>query len=79
MHRAGRLDTADTTGDPVVHRKRGGLEVIYQVDKQVDRFFIFTTGIVKQSDGTWAVETLSENDPGETIYACRPAQPSGTA
>ena len=59
--------------------ENGAFQVIYQVDKQVDRFFIFTTGAAQQPDGTWAVTALSENDPGETLYACRPAQPSGTA
>lgn len=46
------------------------LVVIYQVEKQVDRFFIFTTGTVKQADGSWAVESLGENDPGETLTGC---------
>ena len=59
--------------------ENGALEVIYQYDQEVDRFFIFTAGVAKQPDGTWAVETLVGNDVGETLYACRPVQPSGTA
>jgi hypothetical protein len=58
--------------------ENGAEAVVYQVDKEVNRFFIFTTGTVKQPDGSWAVESLGQNDVGETIYACQPAQPSGT-
>ena len=57
----------------------GGLQVFYQVDQQVDRFFLFTTGVNKQPDGTWAVESLSENDPGEYLPPCPTPQPTGTA
>jgi hypothetical protein len=56
----------------------GWPEVVYQVDQKVDQFLIFTTGTVKQTDGSWAVESLSENDITDPIYACKPVQPSGT-
>ncbi len=45
----------------------GSLTVLYQVDQEVDRFLIFTTGVQKQPDGTFAVTSLPENDPGEPI------------
>ena len=45
----------------------GSLTVLYQVDQEVDRFLIFTTGVEKQPDGTYAVTSLPENDPGEPI------------
>ena len=48
----------------------GSLEVFYQVDQEVDRFLIFTTGVNKQPDGTFAVTSLSENDPGESLDNC---------
>jgi len=48
----------------------GSLEVFYQVDQEVDRFLIFTTGVNKQQDGTYAVTSLSENDPGESLDDC---------
>jgi hypothetical protein len=56
----------------------GWPDVVYQVDQKVDQFLIFTTGTVKQADGSWAVESLSENDITDPIYACKPVQPSGT-
>jgi len=43
----------------------GSLEVLYEVDQEVDRFLIFTTQVTKQPDGTFAVTSLPENDPGE--------------
>ena len=48
----------------------GSLEVFYQVDREVDGFVIFTTGVNKQQDGTFAVTSLSENDPGESLDNC---------
>jgi hypothetical protein len=45
----------------------GSLTVLYQVDQVVDRFLIFTTGVEKQPDGTYAVTALPENVPGEPI------------
>jgi hypothetical protein len=59
--------------------ENGWPDVVYQVDQEVDRYFIFTTGTVKQTDGSWAVESLSENNIGDPIYVCKPVQPSGTA
>ena len=41
------------------------LKVLYQVDQEVDRFLIFTVEVLKQPDGTFAVTSLPENDPGE--------------
>ncbi len=43
----------------------GSLKVLYQVDQEVDRFLIFTVEVLKQPDGTFAVTSLPENDPGE--------------
>ena len=45
----------------------GSLTVLYQVDQEVDRFVIFTPGVEKQPDGTFAVTSLPENDPGEPL------------
>jgi len=47
----------------------GSLEVLYEVDQEVDRFLIFTTQVTKQPDGTFAVTSLPENDPGEPLDA----------
>ena len=51
----------------------GSLEVLYQVDQEVDRFLIFTTQVTKQPDGTFAVTSLPENDPGEPTNYCNGA------
>ena len=47
----------------------GSLTVLYQVDQEVDRFVIFAPGVEKQPDGTFAVTSLPENDPGEPLDA----------
>ncbi len=47
----------------------GSLTVLYQVDQEVDRFLIFAPGVEKQPDGTFAVTSLPENDPGEPLDA----------
>ena len=47
----------------------GSLAVLYQVDKEVDRFFIFTAGVEKQPDGNYAVTSLPQNDVGESLTA----------
>ncbi len=47
----------------------GSLTVLYQVDQEVDRFLIFTVEVLKQPDGTFAVTSLPENDPGEPLDA----------
>ena len=45
----------------------GSLTVLYQVDQEVDRFLIFAPEVDKQSDGTFAVTSLPEHDPGEPL------------
>ena len=35
----------------------------------MDRFLIFTTQVTKQPDGTFAVTSLPEHDPGEPLDA----------
>ncbi len=47
----------------------GSMTVLYQVDQEVDRFLIFAPGVEKQPDGTFAVTSLPENDPGEPLAA----------
>jgi len=47
----------------------GSMTVLYQVDQEVDRFLIFAPGVEKQPDGTFAVTSLPENDPGEPLDA----------
>ncbi len=47
----------------------GSLTVPYQVDQEVDRFVIFAPGVEKQPDGTFAVTSLPEHDPGEPLDA----------
>jgi len=47
----------------------GSLAVLYQVDQEVDRFLIFAPGVEKQPDGTFAVTSLPEHDPGEPLGA----------
>jgi len=47
----------------------GSLTVLYQVDQEVDRFLIFAPGVEKQPDGTFAVTSLPEHDPGEPLDA----------
>jgi hypothetical protein len=47
----------------------GSLAVLYQVDQEVDRFLIFAPGVEKQPDGTFAVTSLPEHDPGEPLDA----------
>lgn len=48
----------------------GSLGVIYAVDQPVNRFLLFEPGLQKQSDGTWAVYSLAEHDPGEVGTTC---------
>jgi len=47
----------------------GSMSVLYQVDQEVDRFLIFAPGVEKQPDGTFAVTSLPEHDPGEPLDA----------
>lgn len=44
--------------------------VFYSVDQPVNRFLIFSPGLLKNSDGTWSVDNLREQSPGEYGSSC---------
>ncbi|GGM15944.1 hypothetical protein [Nakamurella endophytica] len=48
----------------------GSVGVIYTVDQPVNRFLIFEPGLIKRSDGSWAVDSLAQHDPGEVGSTC---------
>lgn len=44
--------------------------VFYSVDQPVNRFLIFSPGLLQNSDGTWSVDNLREQSPGEYGSSC---------
>ncbi len=54
----------------------GGYEVVYVVDQPVNRFLIFKPNLLQDGDGTWAVDNLGQNSPGESGASCESSQTS---
>ena len=54
-----------------------GALVTYQVDREVDRFLLFTVQIVPDRAGHWSVAGLIHHSPGEALPTCDSAP--GTA